>query len=705
MFRPAISACAVTLLGATLLAQQPPAGSPAKPGPQNPPITFRSEVNYVEVDAVVVDTQGNFVRNLTKNDFQVFEDGKPQTVSAFSLVDIPVERAESPAFLGRTVEPDVVTNAKPPDGRLYVLVLDDIHTDLRRTGHVRRLAKEFVDKYLGANDLAAVIHASGRADASQDFTSNKRLLDDAIDKFMGKKLRSATLNKIDDYYLQLNSGISNNGAPGSSAVPADPEELQRAYNARALLSTLASLSDYISSIHGRRKAIVLFGEGIDYDISRPMELSESSAVRQETNDAIGAATRGNVSIYSIDPRGLTDAGDDGIMLTALPGGDPNALNLGISGLMDEIRLSQDSLRELADDTGGFAVLNTNNPATQLERIVKENSSYYVLGYYPGNERRDGKFRKLEVRMTRPGLLVHTRNGYVAPSGRAPAPKKVDAGSTTPPALREALNSPLQTPGLELSMFTAPFKGPAPNASLAIVTQFMGKDINFTQKDGKFNNAIEMSYILVDPQGKVVTGNKDIVNMALKPETYKRVMQVGFRLQAKIDVPPGRYTLRLAVHETGGRVGSVFSDLVIPDFTKEPLSMSGLAITSAAAAQVPTAGASDLKDLLPAAPTTLREFSVRDQLAILAEVYDNLGPLAHGVEISTTLRGDDGRPAFSYSERRQSTELKGSRGGYGFTTRIPLTGLAPGLYVLRVEAKASVGKPTSTAREVQFRIVP
>jgi len=698
VFRTATTVLTIGLVSAGLSGQQPPpAGAQTAQKQQVPPITFRSEVSYVEVDAVVVDVQGNFVRTLNQGDFQILEDGKPQNVSAFSLVDIPVERTEQPAFLGRAVEPDVRSNAKAPDGRLYVIVLDDIHTDARRTLRVRRTAKQFVDRFLGANDLAAVVHASGRAGASQDFTNNKRLLDQAIDTFMGRKLRSATLNKIDDARRRQN-------LPIASGPPADPEELERAHNARSLLSTIANLAEYMSAIHGRRKAIVLLSEGIDYDVNRPIEMSEASALRQEASDAIGAATRANVNIYALDPRGLTSAGDEMMELTILPPDNPSANSLGMTSIYDEIRLSQDSLRTLADETGGFAVTNTNDTTSQLQRIVDDNSSYYVLGYYPTNERRDGRFRKIDVRLTRPGLIVHARKGYVAPSGKMSAPKKADTSNATSPAVRDALDSPLQTTGLTLSTFAAPFKGPSPNATLTIVAEISGKDLALTEKEGKFTNVLDMSYILVNPEGKVVAANKDTINMGLKPETYKRVMQVGFRLQTDVDVPPGRYSLRLAVHEIGGRVGSVFTDLVVPDFLAEPLTMSGLAVTSLTAGQVPTAGKSGVRDLLPAPPTTAREFTAADQLVVLAEVYDNLGAQSHAVEITTTLRSDDGKTVFSNTEQRRSSELGGPRGGYGYTSKVPLKDLAPGLYVLKVEARASLGKPLSIAREVQFRII-
>jgi len=699
--RTTVALVLVASLAASLGAQQPPpAASQARPDPQMPPITFRSEVNYVEVDAGVFDAKGTFVRDLTRKDFTVFEDGKPQTVTAFTLVDIPVERSEQAAFLPKAIEPDVHSNAKAPDGRLYVLLLDDIHTDFRRTPQVRRIGKMFVDRYLGANDLMAVVHASGRTDVSQDFTNNRRLLDEAVDKFSGRKLRSATLNKMDDANMKAN-------IPTAAGVPAiDPEEAERGYNARRLLATLSNLADYMAPIHGRRKAIVMIGEGIDYDINRPMELPDASTIRQDLQDAIGAATRANINLYPVDPRGLTIAGEDLVEMPGMSVDNPNAQGLGITALQDEMRVSQDSLRVLAGETGGFPVINTNDPRASLQQIVDDTSSYYVLGYYPANDKRDGKYRKIEVRLNRPGLIVKARKGYVAPTGKAPAPKKVDAKTAGSPALRDALNSPLQTPGLPFTVFAAPFKGPSPNATVAVAAQFSGSDLKFTETNGTFNAAVEMAYIVVNQQGKVVTSSSETVNMALKPETYKRVMRVGLRVQARVDVPPGKYSLRLALHETGNdRVGSVFTDIAIPEFTRDPLSMSGLVLMSASASQVPTTGSSELKDLLPSPPTTAREFSSGDTLAALAEVYDNLGPTPHAVEIATTIQSNEGRTVFSTSERRPSSELGGKRGGYGYLSKIPLVDMAPGLYVLKVEARASLGKENpSVAREVQFRIV-
>ena len=183
----------VAAFAGVLAAQQPAA--PQAPVVDQPPVTFRVEVNYVEVDAFVSDAEGNVVTNLTTSDFEVFEDGKPQKLSSFSLVNIPIERAERPLFAGKAIEPDVQTN-EHLEGRIYLIVLDDVHTDFTRTPRVKAATRRFIEQNFGTNDLAAVVF-TGRSDASQDFTNSPRLLLAAIDKFTGRKLRSTTIQRIE----------------------------------------------------------------------------------------------------------------------------------------------------------------------------------------------------------------------------------------------------------------------------------------------------------------------------------------------------------------------------------------------------------------------------------------------------------------------------------------------------------------------------
>src|SRR5436190_1953245 len=216
----------LVLIGAVLCltsasAQQKPATTPPPQVPGQPAVTFKAEVDYVDVDASVTDRQGNFVTGLTKDDFEVLEDGKPQKVQMFSFVNLPIERVDRIAFSGKPIVSDVKTNQQSLAGRMYVIVMDDLDTSLFRTATVQRTARQFLDQHFGANDVAAVVYTSGRMDAAQEFTSDKSLLLSAVNKFVGHKLRSAMLDKIDQQFqIAENTALSNAAAdPNASAPP------------------------------------------------------------------------------------------------------------------------------------------------------------------------------------------------------------------------------------------------------------------------------------------------------------------------------------------------------------------------------------------------------------------------------------------------------------------------------------------------------
>jgi len=688
--------CGLALLA--IAASGPVHGQASQPAaPQQPPITFRAEINYVEVDARVVDAQGQFIPGLTAADFQVLEDGKPQQVTAFSFVNIPVERLERPLFASRPIEPDVRTNLQAADGRIYLIVLDDLHTNPLRSSRTKLAARQFIEKYVGSNDMAAVVYTGGRTDAAQDFTTNQRLLLQAVDKFMGQKLRSSTMNRIDDYFR-------NAGTPNAGEKPNDLDDKERGFHARNALQTVRNLAEYLGNIRGRRKALVMFSEGIDYDINNVFENTEATVVMDATREVIAAATRANVAVYGVDPRGLASAGDDMIQIQSFP--DDTSLGLGSGSMFNEVRLAQDSLRVLSAETGGFAVVNRNDFATAFQRIVDDNSAYYVMGYYSTNDRRDGRFRRIEVKLNnKPGLEVRARKGYVAPRGRAPEAKPTTASSSSP-ELREAIESPLPLPGLPLGMTAVVFKGPAPKGSVVISTLVNGSTLPFGEADGMFKNDLEVLAMATDEKGKTTYGDRNTVNLNMKPDTVNRVKASGFRVIQSMDLAPGRYQLRVAVRESHSRkAGSVTFDLEVPDFAKQPLSISGLAITSAMSGAAPTIRPKDpLEKLLPGPLSSYREFSTADELAFFTEVYDTIKQ-AHKVEIAATVKAEGGQTVFQTREERDSSERGGGAGGYGFQARVPLKAMAPGLYVLRVEATARVGDRTTTAQEVVFRVLP
>ncbi len=681
---------AAVVAGAVLAAAQ----EPQAPPPAQPPVTFRAEVNYVEVDARVLDDKGAFVPGLTGADFQVLEDGKPQKVTAFSLVNIPVERQQRPLFASAPIEPDVQNNLNGYDGRIYVLVLDDQHTHPLRAARTKAAARQFVQRYMGANDTAAVVFTSGRSDAAQEFTNSQRRLLASVDKFTGRKLRSSTLERLDEEARTRDTRQQGDRID-------DMLDNERGLTARTTLESIRNLSNYLGGISGRRKAIVYFSEGIDYDITDVFNNRSASSVMDATRDAIAAATRANVAIYGVDPRGLGAGADDMIEVGGLP--QDTSLNLGSGSFQTEARLGQDSLRVLSQETGGFAVVNQNDLGANFERLVVDNSAYYLLGYYSTNERRDGKFRKIDVRVSRPGLTVRARKGYAAARGRAETEK---ADPKTAPELRAALASPLPASGLPLALAAAVFKGADQKGAVVISTLVGARDLPLTEKDGTFRNDLEVVVTAADYSGKSYPGDRATLALNLKPDSVARLRAGGFRILNQIDLPPGRYQLKVAAREGNtNRAGSVSYDLDVPDFSKEKLSISGLALTSASSGLTPTARPKDpLAKMLPGPMTTYREFTTGDELALFVEVYDNSGKQPHKVDIEASLRSEGGQAVFQTREEHDSSELAGGPGGYGFSARVPLKDVPPGLYVLRVTGKTRVGDQAEATRETIVRVL-
>jgi VWFA-related protein len=700
-----VAAVLALLAAVTLGAGQQPAPAPppaAQAPPEQPPLTFRVEVNYVEVDAVVTDAQGNTVTNLTLDDFEVLEDGRPQKVSAFSLVDIPIERAERPLFAAGPIEPDVQTNSTP-DGRLYLIVLDDLHTSFTNTPRVKAALRQFLQRNFGTNDRAAVVYTSGRGQDGQDFTNNPRLLMAAVDRFTGRNLASATAERFGGGTGSCGFARSGaSGVSGGSGLSNDPCEAERGFNARTAMTGIRKLAEFMAGVRGRRKTMLLVSEGISYDIYDIFNNRSASTIIDETRDAIAAATRSNVSVYAIDPRGL-----GGFEEIASIGGAPEELRneSPTRGVLSELQLAQNSLRTIATETGGFAAVNRNDFTDAFARIVRENSSYYLLGYYPTNDRRDGRFRKIEVRVKRPGLQVRSRRGYVAPRGRAPVQARPPGSpSAAVIATREAIGSPIPVGGIPMTVFAAPFKGSAPNATVALAIELRVDQFRLTAGNGTMNGRAEVAFNAIDRDGKVRATGSHAVDITLKPETLARTQSL--RVVSQMDLPPGQYQVRVAAGEEGGRNGSVLYDLDVPDFYRAPLTMSGVALTAASARMTPTVlPKNPLADFLPGPAMTTREFVREDELALFAEFYENApGAPPHGLDITTTVRDDTGRIVTQNTDQRSSTELQGKQGGYGYTARFPLRTLEPGLYVIRVEGKSRIGdRENAIGRDVQIRV--
>ena len=219
-------------------------------------------------------------------------------------------------------------------------------------------------------------------------------------------------------------------------------------------------------------------------------------------------------------------------------------------------------------------------------------------------------------------------------------------------------------GIPLKVFAAPFKGTAPNAAIALALEIDVRTLDFVEGNGTFNEQIEVAYTATNTTGKVFPGERQTATLTLKPDTYERAKARGFRVLSQANLPPGRYQMRVAAGNKAGKAGSVVYDLEVPDFNKDSLMMSGVAFTSAAAAQAPTVKPKDpLADFLPGPITAMREFEKGDLLVLFAEFYENVrSAAAHMLDFKAELRAEGGRVVQAVNDERSSTELQGKSGG-------------------------------------------
>ena len=671
--------------------------------------TFKADVNVVEVHAVVTDERGEFVRGLTKEDFEIYESGRLQTPTIFNLVDVPV--AERAAAMIATAEPDVRATTRRFEGRLFVIVLDDLHTAALRSQPVKRAARQFVERHLSDGDLAAVVHTSGRSEAAQELTPSRRLLLNAIDKFQGQKLPSITGERLavhlNDRDLERAAASGSEGS-SSSTTPAtradDPRDGERGMHAQRALGAIKDVAQWMAEVPGRRKALVLFSEGIEYDIYDVFNNRHATSIMADARDAIAAAQRANVTVYAVDPRGLTQLGDEAITIQSLS--DDPTVDYGTTrGFQNELLMAQESLISLAEETGGIAIVRNNDIAGGLTRVERDTSRYYVLGYVSDASAAPGKFRKIEVKVRKPGLKVRARRGYV-PADLKAAKRTTEVKAGTSPALAAALNNPVPVADVPFRVWAAPFKGRGKNASVAIAIEIDGPTLKYRQQGDRYLEDLELSIVAADHHGKVRGSDRQTLNLKLKPETHQIMMSGGgVRMLSRLELPPARYQLRIAVHESnGGNIGSVPIDVDVPDYSKAPFAISGLAITSSAAPKLYTPKADPvLGHLLPLPPVATRAFTAVETLSVFAEIYDRSTPVAHDVDVTITVRPKDGgAPVYQRTETRH-VEAGGGMREAGYKAELPLKQLKAGDYVLAVEARPR-GSEHRAVREIPFTVL-
>jgi hypothetical protein len=370
-------------------------------------------------------------------------------------------------------------------------------------------------------------------------------------------------------------------------------------------------------------------------------------------------------------------------------------SLNATGLQQEMGRSQEHLRKVSNDTGGFAVTNTDEFTRAFDRVVVENSAYYLLGYYP-TATESGTYRRIDVKVKRPGVTVRARAGYLA---TRPATEETPTG--VPAALRDALTGPVPQSALQMATHAAAFKGKGDKASVLVTTEYAAAAFE-TPAPQASGDRLQASVIAVDPEGRVAASDHTSIGLDVKPQTRQAMKVLGFRTHSRLELPPGRYQLRVAGVLANGLVGSVHQDIEVHDFTASKPMLSDLVLTSIVAGLVPTAQMDErLRQVLPAPPSTMRDYRQDEAIALFVEAYQPGGGPSADITFSTTIRGTSGDIVFTRSDTRTVDQLKQSNGGYSL--QVPLRQLAPGDYSLRLEATGLAREAAGLVREAAFRV--
>ena len=565
------------------------------PRDQKPEVVIPVGTEVVRVDVIVTDKGGKARPGLRREDFQIVEDGQPQTITQFEAFAASAAPSAGPLPSAVPAAAETTPQApRPVSRRFIVLVVDDIHIEAANLMRLKKTLDRFLNDEVAPEDMVALVTTSGRR--SQDFTDDRHTMRQVVAKlsFQDRRPRDFEVPYITDYQAEL----IERGDPEALMVAVteiqtrrptpNPEAEARAVarmvlqesinNARATFETVHNVARGMAALPGRKLVFFVsdgFTSGFGVDTRAALDL------RSITD----ASTRSGVIIYALDTRGL----QPNTSFTAERRGPPFGPGGGaLSGAHERLRLagelaSQDAMNAMAAETGGFLVANTNDLSEALRRFVRDTEVYYLLAYETTNAKRDGGFRKIEVRL--PGMKdvrIRHRRGYYAPNDKTPglvasagASGAAPAGSTSPTdSLREemwtALRSLEPLRSLPVSM-SADFVGTDTGVTQVVVSGHVDlRDVPFVRTADRRLATIDVAGAVFDESGAVV-GSLAIERAALDltEAQYKSALAKGLPYQRAAPLKPGRYRVSVAVREEGGgKIGNARSGWRSPTSARE-----------------------------------------------------------------------------------------------------------------------------------------
>ncbi|MGE3955384.1 MAG: VWA domain-containing protein [Vicinamibacterales bacterium] len=663
----------------TPAAGQPPASQPPAQPPADQPV-FRAGINFVRVDVIVSDRNGNPIDTLKPEDFEIVEDGRAQAIETFKLVSLDgglIESARTPPRQIRT-DADEESEAARDDVRLFAFFMDDYHTRLETSMQAREQLARFVQTQLGPTDMVGMMYPLQPV-AAVRMTRNHDAIVRGLMQFTGRKYDYTPKNQFEERYAYY------------------PTEIVEQVRNQVSMSALRSLMVHLGGLKEGRKALILVSEGYNALLPPQMrnqvatmpgsgnpnardpfaglnsiaedraQFSAGNNMESDLRELYGIANRNNVAIYAVDPRGLS-TGEFGI--------DQN-----ISQQIDRQYLNNtmETLRTLAINTDGRAIVNRNDLAMGMKQIVRDSSAYYLLGYNSTNTATDGKFHEIRVRVKRPGVQVRARKGYWAftaeDAQRATAPPKPE-----PPKAVESALAAITTASRSRIVRTwiGTSRGSTGKTRVTLVWEPVPKTPGERSREG--DAPARMAVTAVAPDGSPYFRGRS-------PDAAAPGAPPGGSVT--FEAAPGKVQLRLAVESAAAEtLDSEVRELTVPDLTAPDVLIATPEVFRARTVRELQTLKSDPK----AVPTAAREFSRMERVFIRIPTYGN-GASAPTLTAKLLNRGGQ-----AVSELPVTPAAGAS--GPAHDIDLALASLAPGEYLVEVTVS---GGATPVTELVGFRI--
>lgn len=665
-----------------------------------PAVKFSSTSNLVVVDVTVRDRSGKTVDDLEKTDFKVFEDGKEQQIAVFELQKVVVEKPLPK--LPPIEKPDPLAEPEPPaprqntinvpapdeptyqDKRLLALFFDFSSMQPADEIRAQQSAIKFLEEKMGPSDMVAIITFSSRLRIEQDFTDDREKLREIINGF--------PIGEMGDMAVEADDADPDSGEDTGAAFVADETEFNM-FNTDRKLAALEQAAEKLAVLP-QKKALVYFSSG-----AGKTGVENQSQLRATINTAM----KSNVAIYPVDARGLSAVPPGGDATKFAPRG--TGVFSGRQQNMERAKHlnAQETLTSLAADTGGKAFLDSNDLSMGIVQAQRDIKSYYILGYYSQNNKPDGRFRRITIKLNRPiqARLDH-RRGYYA--------DKVFVAFTREDRerqLTEALSLGNPVTDLPLAMEVDYFRIDEERYFVPVSIKIPGSKIQLAKKGS--NEVTEFDFIgqILDERRRSAGSVRDGVKIKLTEEDAARLGRRNFQYDTGFVLKPGKYHVKFVARENlTGKMGTFETRFTVPDLTYEEngLRVSSVIWGSQRVELAQAVGMADKEKKLQQAnplvyegkkliPSITRVFRKDQNIYIYCEVYDPARPDEEKPPVVTaTVSFFDSQKKVFESAPVRITQLHAEREGtLPVQFQVPAAKLAPGRYTCQLNMVDEVGR--------------